>query len=192
MNLCYKVGNLDATDVSFFVTAILNFSGGFAAFKCLDTKLSGRWSCTTAAPVIFALFALADILRARSPSSRWHMIPLAFACGMVNSVSAEKAKLVTMAVTGHYQGLSSLLADALCKGLTAPQRRSAFESVRMVAAFCSAIAVGMAASNARGAPPALARAKFTAFGALYAAALVLHELPADALYRRGRPAARAE
>ena len=157
VNLCYKVGNREALDVSFLLATITNYCGGFTAFKYLDTKLNGRGSCSSAAPLIFALFALSDALRERFPAARWHMISMAFACGMINSASAEKAKLVTMAVTAHYQSLSSILADALTKGATLQQRRSAFESIRMVASFCSAIAIGMAASNVRGAPPGLAR-----------------------------------
>jgi uncharacterized membrane protein YoaK (UPF0700 family) len=190
VNLCYKVGGLESTDVSFLAAAIVHFCSGFTVFKCVDMKLKNRGSCTAVAPVIFAFFALADVLRAKYPQSRWHMLLLAAACGMVNSISAEKGKIVTNMMTGHFQSLSSIMADHLSKGLSAQQRTSAADSVRMVATFCSGICLGMVAWNSNHPLVKLLGSKlherrFATFGAIYAAILVLHELPAPK--RRAQP-----
>ena len=191
VNLCYKVGGLESADVSFLAAAIVHFCGGFTAFKFVDMKLKNRGSCTAVAPVIFTFFALADVLCAKFPKSRWHMLFLAFACGMVNSISAEKGKIVTNMMTGHFQSLSNILADHLFKGLSSQQKTSAADSIRTAATFCSGICLGMAAWNSD--HPAIARLggalharRFAIFGAAYAAILVLHELPADRFQRRDK------
>ena len=96
---------------------------------------------------------------------------------MINSVSAERGKLVSNMMTGHYQKLSGDLADFLTKGLSSDQRASAFTSVRLVATFCSGVVMGMAAWNINHSVPVLSRRRMTIIGTLYAAILVLHELP---------------
>ncbi len=190
VNLCYKLGGLESADVPFLVGAIVHFCGGFTSFKCLDMKLKNRGSCTAVAPVIFILFSLADVLSAKYPKSRWHMLFLAFACGMVNSISAEKGKIVTNMMTGHFQSLSSILADYLVKGVSSQQKASTVDSIRMVVTFCSGICLGMAAWNSNH-PLAklgsnLHERKYAVFGAIYAAILILHELPVDILKRKER------
>jgi uncharacterized membrane protein YoaK (UPF0700 family) len=188
VNLCYKVGGLESADVSFLAAAIVHFCGGFTAFKFVDMKLKNRGSCTAIAPVIFAFFALADVLRAKFPTSRWHMLFLAFACGMVNSISAEKGKIVTNMMTGHFQNLSSILADYLFKGLSSQQKTSTIDSLRMVVTFCSGICLGMAAWNSKHPIAKLGSSlherRFAVFGAIYAAILILHELPAVRFQQR--------
>jgi uncharacterized membrane protein YoaK (UPF0700 family) len=96
---------------------------------------------------------------------------------MINSVSAERGKLVSNMMTGHYQKLSGDLADWLAKGLSSDQRASALTSVRLVATFCSGVVMGMAAWNINHSVPVLSRRRMTIIGSLYAAILVLHELP---------------
>ena len=131
------------------------------------------------------LFALADFYRKKFPESRWHMLLLAVAGGMVNSISAERAKLVTNMMTGHYQKLSGDIADYLAKGSwSSEQRSSASISIRLAATFCSGVVMGMVGWNAkRLACPAIARRRCAIIGGLYAAILVLHELPV--FFKRG-------
>lgn len=175
-NLCMKLGSQDFADVPLLFAAILHFSGGFTLFKLADMKLKGRFSCSVAAPVVFALFALADEMRVKFPSSRWHLLLLAVAGGIINSISAEKGKLVTNMMTGHYQKMSGDVADILFKG-GSKQLHGILQSVRVVLTFSSGLAIG-AAANKLDAPFAfLPRRKFAIIGAIYAAILLLHELP---------------
>ena len=142
VNLCYKIGNLETVDVSFLAAAILNFSGGYTTFKYVDMLLKGQRSCTAVAPIILTFFAATDVLRGKFPKSRWHMLPLSFACGIINCISAEKARIASNMVTGHYQSLSTIFADLLFKGTSIQQRASALDSIRVVLTFCSALALG--------------------------------------------------
>ena len=183
LNLCMKVGGGDTADASLIAAAILNFTGGFALFKYLDMKMQGRGSCMAIAPVVAALFAFADAYRRRFPQSRWHMLFLAAAGGMINSVSAERAKLVSNMMTGHFQKLSGDLADYLAKGVSNEQQASSLVSMRLVSTFCSGVCVGMAAWNVQHPFPVLARRRFAIIGSIYAVILVLHELPVDLFYR---------
>lgn len=177
LQLAMKVGGGDRADVPLLAAAVLHFSAGFSAFKILDMRMKGRSSCTAVAPLVLALFALADAMRARFPKSKWHMLLLAVAGGIVNSISAEKAKLVTNMMTGHMQKVSGDFADLLCKGMTKEQRMSAWQSMRIVATFCAGVSVGAAAYNVEHKMVLLSRRRFTIVGAVYAALLVLHELP---------------
>jgi uncharacterized membrane protein YoaK (UPF0700 family) len=184
LNLCMRVGNRDPVDVSLIASAIANFSCGFTFFKYLDMKMKSRGSCTAVAPLILGLFTLTDVYRKKFPNARWHLLPLAVAGGIINSISAERAKIVTNMMTGHYQKLSSDLADYLSKGLSREQLSSASLSVRVVATFCSGVCAGMAAWNINHSFPSLAQRRFAIIGAIYAAILVLHELPRDFTFWR--------
>mmetsp|Transcript_5499 Transcript_5499/g.13220 ORF Transcript_5499/g.13220 Transcript_5499/m.13220 type:complete len:287 (+) Transcript_5499:157-1017(+) len=177
LNLFLKVGNGDSSDALLLAGTIANFAGGFTAFKCLDGVLKGKGSCTAAAPVVFALFALADRFRRARPKSRNHMLLLAVAGGIINCISADKAKQATNMMTGHYQKLSGDLAEYLLKGLTPEKRASASLSCRVVATFCAGVTLGMAAWNVKHPFEALSKHRFAIFGGVYAGILVLHELP---------------
>ena len=188
LNLCFNVGSLPRSgyhsDVGLLAAVIANFAGSFAFFKFLDMRMESRGSCTAVAPLVFSLFAIADHLRKKHPQSRWHILLLALAGGMVNSISQERAKQTTNMMTGHYQKLSSDLATWMARGaLNGEQRRSAVVSMRTVGCFTSGVCVGMAAWNGElpwfGARPAISRHRFALIGAIYAAVLVLHELPSD-------------
>ena len=77
-------------DVPFLLGTFLTFGTGYFVFKAIDNKKEHRGSCTTAAPLVVALFLLADLLRPRFPDARWHMWSPAAACGMVNAVSTVR------------------------------------------------------------------------------------------------------
>ena len=77
-------------DVPFLLGTFFTFGTGYFVFKAIDNKKDHRGSCTTAAPLVVALFLLADILRPRFPDARWHMWSPAAACGMVNAVSTVR------------------------------------------------------------------------------------------------------
>ena len=190
LNLCMNVGNRqNANDVALIAAAILHFTGGFTFFKFLNTKMKSRGSCAAVAPLIFGLFSLADVCRRKYPKSRWHMLFLAIAGGIINSISAERAGMVSNMMTGHYQKVSSDCADWLARGLSKEQRASASVSVRLVATFCSGVSLGMAAWNINHPYAVLSRRRFAIIGAIYAALLVLHELPADWSRRQKRASA---
>ena len=185
LNMCMNVGNgKNLNDVALIAAAILHFTGGFTFFKFLNLKMKSRGSCAVVAPLIFGLFALADVCRRKYPKSRWHLLLLAIAGGIINSVSAERANLVSNMMTGHYQKLSSDCAEWLTKGLSKEQRASAMVSVRLVATFCSGVSLGMAAWNIKHPYTVLSRRRFAIIGAIYAALLVLHDLPANLFQRR--------
>eukprot|EP00961_Rhodomonas_salina_P070599 947716-Rhodomonas_salina.1 len=159
-----------------------------------------RYSCSLFAPVVLALFGAADHYRLKHPSSRAPLLFLAVAGGIINSVSAEKAKAATNMMTGHYQKLSSDLADLMAEGATPQQKASAAHSVKICLTFWAAVTVGMASYNvkhgfkvalrctssrARAKPSnrtdvrdVLSQRKFSIVGGLYALLLLLHDAPA--------------
>ena len=92
-------------------------------------------------------------------------------------MSAERGKLVSNMMTGHYQKLSGDLSDLLSKGLSKEQQASSLTSMRLVATFCSGVIMGTAAWNINHSFPVLSRRRMTIIGTIYAAILVLHELP---------------
>lgn len=108
-----------------------------------------RYSCSLFAPVVLALFGAADHYRLKHPSSRAPLLFLAVAGGIINSVSAEKAKAATNMMTGHYQKLSSDLADLMAEGATPQQKASAAHSVKICLTFWAAVTVGMASYNVK-------------------------------------------
>jgi uncharacterized membrane protein YoaK (UPF0700 family) len=179
LQLTMKLGGGDRADVPLLAAAILHFSAGFSGYKYLDTRMGGKGSCTVVAPLVLALFTLADLARRRYPNSKYHMLLLAIAGGIVNSVSAEKTKLVTNMMTGHMQKMSSDVADHFSKGMSESQRASSLLSARVVATFCSGVVIGAAAYNVKHDVRALSSHKFTIVGAIYAAVLLLHEMPAS-------------
>lgn len=184
LNLFMKIGNRDMADVALIAAAVVHFISGFTLFRYLDMRMKGRGSCIAVAPAIVSLFALADVYRKKFPQSRWHMLFLAVAGGIINSVSAERAKIVTNMMTGHYQKLSGDLADYLAKGISSEQHASALLSIRVVATFCSGVSVGMAAWNIKHNCPVLERRCFAIIGFIYALILVLHELPLELFKRK--------
>lgn len=179
LQLTMKLGGGDRADVPLLAAAILHFSAGFSGYKYLDTRMGGKGSCTAVAPLVLALFTLADLARRRYPNSKYHMLLLAIAGGIVNSISAEKTKLVTNMMTGHMQKMSSDVADHFSKGMSESQRASSLLSARVVATFCSGVVIGAAAYNVKHDVKALSSHKFTIVGAIYAAVLLLHEMPAS-------------
>lgn len=179
LQLAMKLGGGDRADVPLLAAAVLHFSVGFSGYKYLDTRMKGRGSCTAVAPLVLALFTLADLARRRYPNTKYHMLLLAVAGGIVNSVSAEKAKLVTNMMTGHMQKMGTDLADHLSKGTSESQRTSSLLSARIIATFCSGVAIGAAAYNIKHDVRALSSHKFTIVGGVYAAVLLLHEMQAS-------------
>uniref|UniRef100_A0A7S0U8H4 Uncharacterized protein n=3 Tax=Hemiselmis andersenii TaxID=464988 RepID=A0A7S0U8H4_HEMAN len=187
LNMCMAIGNGQYGDASLLAAAIALFNSGFTGFEYFDRAVGSNGSCTAVAPVILGLFAMADKLRREQPQSRWHVLYLAVAGGIVNAVSASRAKIVTNMMTGHYQKLCGDVTDLLSKGtLGADQTASVFASLRAVFTFLSAVAIGAAAWKVDHPYPAISRHRFTVIGAIYAAVLVLHELPVDLARRKKR------
>lgn len=179
LNMLFKLGNFDfGADTQILAMAIANFCGGFTLFKYADHVLNGRYSCSLFAPVVLALFGAADHYRLKHPSSRAPLLFLAVAGGIINSVSAEKAKAATNMMTGHYQKLSSDLADLMAEGATPQQKASAAHSVKICLTFWAAVTVGMASYNVKHGFKVLSQRKFSIVGGLYALLLLLHDAPA--------------
>ena len=103
-------------DAAFFASVILTYMSGVAAYRLIDirrrSKLTlsavapvvsgGPISCTLPAPPhttlspltatspqVLAVFAMADLLLWHHGASRWPMLLLSVAFGLVNAVSAE-------------------------------------------------------------------------------------------------------
>ena len=62
-------------------------------------------------------------------------------------------------------------------GLSKEQQGSSLTSIRLVATFCSGVIMGTAAWNINHSLPVLSRRRMTIIGSIYAAILILHELP---------------
>jgi uncharacterized membrane protein YoaK (UPF0700 family) len=210
VSMCFKLATWDAADRGYFGdvallgSAILHHCAGFTMFRCVDQRLKRRsLSCTAMAPLVFGLFAATDLCCRRFPATRWHMLLLDFACGILNAIGAEKANMVTTMVTGHYFILCTALSDFLASGepLLSERKREALKSIGVV--FCwgsGAILSTLAAKNTvvrRVLRPLgmettyvrrnIAGLKFTALGAIFASILLLHELPLRQRNRSQQP-----
>jgi len=173
LNLCMKVGNRDPLDVKFLLAAVAHYLGGYTLFKHLDLRL-GSTSVKAAAPLVLLLHSAADNMRMHFPDSKWHMMLLAIAGGLINGVCTEKLKVVTVMLTGHLQKISGDLAESSSKGLSKERWNSTVTSIKVVFLFCLGVTLSMAAGNKKNPLPAMGRNKFGVVGAIYAAILLLH------------------
>jgi uncharacterized membrane protein YoaK (UPF0700 family) len=128
------------------------------------------------------------------------MVFPAAACGVVNSIGAAKSGVVTSMITGHIMTVAGKIGDGLVDMLSSVQPstatrqsrwRSALQSLGMIASLASGAVVGTVAWEATGLPgrdalwvlpSSESPWRFTFFGCIYAATLILCDTPAPGFW----------
>ena len=154
MRICTSLVALQWVDAVYWLLVVLFYIGGAGVHRAVDLALSPKGaaaggdhsSCAAIAPVVLALFVAADWLRgAGSHTTRWTMLLLSAAFGMVNTAGSEATGVLTHVVTGHLQKLGQSAADGLGGRLHGEKQRAAQRSLVVMLAFGGGM-LGAAAS----------------------------------------------
>ena len=165
------LGELRWLDATYFGAVLLTYIAGIAAYRVIDLRRRRRFTLTAAAPVVFALFAMTDLLLVHYTGSRWAMLLLATGFGLVNAASSESAGAITCMVTGHLQKMSNQLVDFVRTGSV-----GSLQSASILSTFAAGVAA--ATAFARFSPAPLRRLPpFACMGTVYAVSFVLSEWP---------------
>jgi len=161
------------SDGLFFLAMVVNYVAGISGFRLLSLRKG--LPAAALAPCILVLFAAVDGLML-STASRWPLLLLALCFGYINALSSERTGIITCMVTGHFQKIGDLAANAATGPLSASQRRTALTSASIVLAFTLGVGTGSGLRRAALGPAALGATlrrvpTFTALGAAYAALL---------------------
>ena len=144
MRICTSLIALKWVDVVYWLLVVLFYIGGAGVHRAADLALSPKGaaaggdhsSCAAIAPVVLALFVAADWLRsAGSHTTRWTMLLLSAAFGMVNTAGSEATGVLTHVVTGHLQKLGQAAVDGLGGRLHGEKQRAAQRSLVVMLAF---------------------------------------------------------
>eukprot|EP00440_Ansanella_granifera_P028081 gb/GFBE01030512.1/.p1 GENE.gb/GFBE01030512.1/~~gb/GFBE01030512.1/.p1 ORF type:complete len:244 (+),score=50.29 gb/GFBE01030512.1/:1-732(+) len=182
MNLGVNLVERDPLLVKFFFGVLVHYCGGCALFKLLDTQFKGR-SLTACAPVVLALQSMNDRWRANSPDSKLHMWLLAASNGLFNTACAEKLGCLTHVITGHYQKVSTDLVLHSVQGLSTEQLRATRKSCLVLLSFFLGAFTAQAGGYLNKTLVAkCSKHRYGILGVLYAAVLLLSELPASRLF----------
>lgn len=181
ISFALAIGTLQFVDALFFFSVVLAHAVGVGLYRVVDVKRKGRFTASIFAPVVAVSFAASEI----APGTRFAMLPLAMASGVVNAVSSEQTGVITSMVTGHMQKLTNFVTDALtaAAGATDATWRSGITSLGVVLAFFSGCATAALLSLPRmQTVPALPLS--SAMGLAYALLLLLFDRAAWRALRR--------
>jgi len=176
VNMFMQIGNKDYSNTKFLLASILHYLGGMGLYKFLDLTMQGL-KCTPAAAVVFGLHAVSDQMRLTIPDSRFTVLPLSLAGGFFNTLSAGKLGGIMAMMNGQYQQLTAAIATILAKGSSKDQIAAALKPLRVMIAFCLGLTSSAIVNNMNHPFTAISQRRFTFIGALYAAILLLHEVP---------------
>lgn len=154
-------------DVLYYMSVILSYLFGQAAFRRSDLTLKSKSLTFVCAPLVLMLFVGSDVLM-KILQQRWLPISmLAFGFGIINSVGQEVAGTLTFVITGHYSRLSHQIVDRFSKtaGRKKFRNEATVKNVVVVLSFIAGIVMAGATKNCW---PALWSRSFTVLGILYA------------------------
>jgi len=185
ITLTTRVASQDYTDISLLVATLAMFSLGFAIFRFVDNYLQqgvakGK-ACSWFAFLVFGLMYAADYLILKDSTSRWPIVFVAMASGIINAVSSSRCHLVTNMMTGHVMTISSNVADYAFErkmlNANAPPlklKQNTYVSIKIIGSFCSGAAMKIWLSSVL-VNKAAAAWKFGQVGTMYMLLLVLSE-----------------
>ena len=175
INFAYSLGSGLWLDCFFYISIILSYVGGIAAFRRVD--LRREYALSTVAPLVLVLFTLTDIITLRSGGSRWAMLCVVSASGLVNAACADATGTITAMLTGHCQKLGNFVTDAVSGAANYADGVAARKSLFVMAIFAFGVASG--AAFERLVPLAIRSAfpipAYSVLGVAYAAMLVLND-----------------
>ena len=123
----------------------------------------------------------ADYLILKDSTSRWPIVFVAMASGIINAVSSSRCHLVTNMMTGHVMTISSNVADYAFErkmlNANAPPlklKQNTYVSIKIIGSFCSGAAMKIWLSSVL-VNKAAAAWKFGQVGTMYMLLLVLSE-----------------
>lgn len=143
-------------DALFHASLITSYAVGVGIFRVLDIKVrhgekeassSSQQLLTTVAPIILALFVLADMLAHWFDNNRIHAPLLSVGFGIMNAASADATGgTILYAMTGHITRMGRNIVDYFM--LSKPKCLQSFKSrLRIVACFAAGIALSVKAAQ---------------------------------------------
>ena len=147
VNLSARIAAQDDKDLLLLVSTLGMFSLGYMAFHLLQTKTNATTTKSTlvlgCSTFILASMCAVDYFRMQHPASRWPVVLLALASGMVNSISSAKAGMITNMMTGHLMSCSKTIGeyvyDKCVGGSTTGQSSGKASSFVVVFSFCCGV-----------------------------------------------------
>ena len=147
VNLSARIAAQDDKDLLLLVSTLGMFSLGYMALHLLQTKTNATTTKTTlvlgCSTFILASMCAVDYFRMQHPASRWPVVLLALASGMVNSISSTKAGMVTNMMTGHLMSCIEIVGeyvyDKCVGGSTTGQSSGKASSFVVVFSFCCGV-----------------------------------------------------
>lgn len=168
MTACGKARWVDAR---FYLSVVLTYVVGIAAYRTLDMRRQSTASRPVAAiGAVLLLFAARDLAAWSLPHARWHVLLLAAGFAFINAISTGELGTVTCMITGHAQNVGNSLAELLAGNLRA-FAGGGMRSMSVLAAFAAGTAAGTASQGVSGlwSTGLLKRAPFTLLATMYAA-----------------------
>lgn len=164
-------------DARFYLSVVLTYVIGIAAYRALDMRRQSAASRPAAAAgALLLLFASRDLAAWSLPSMRWHMLLLTVGFAFINAISAEELRTVTCMITGHAQKVGNSLAELLAGNSRAFVQDGFLRSASVLITFAAGVAAGTATLGVGGwIGGILKRAPFTLLAASYAAMLAVYD-----------------
>lgn len=135
-------------DLLFYTSVVVCYCIGVVLHRVLDHALGERTSALAAAIPVATCCVLVDVCHAALGPSRYYVCFVSVACGCVNVVSQKIAGVVTNAVTGNLQKLSSACWEhVMYKPLGPGCRRHVFITAVVHVSFLSGIGLSAVSLN---------------------------------------------